>query len=85
MTDLALKKDFFGRFLSTTLQVRDIFGQARWEYTSAGVDYYSYSRFTRESPIVMLNVRMNLNNFKQKSRGQTGGGDGMDGGMGGEF
>ncbi|MBN2411360.1 hypothetical protein JXQ31_06675 [candidate division KSB1 bacterium] len=28
MTDVALKKDFFGRFLSTTLQVRDIFGQA---------------------------------------------------------
>lgn len=72
MTDLALRKEFFDKSVSATLQVRDLFNQGRFEFTSEGKDFYSYSKFTRESRIVMLNVRINLNNYKQEQRRMNG-------------
>jgi outer membrane receptor protein involved in Fe transport len=78
-SDLAAKKDLFDKLLSLTLQVRDIFGTAKREFTSTGPDFYNYAYFKRDSPIVMLNVRFNFNNFKQeKDRGQNGQEGGMD-------
>jgi outer membrane cobalamin receptor len=83
MTDMAIRKDFMDRMLSLTLQVRDLFDQARYEYESKGTGFYTRREFNRESPIVMLNARLNLNNFKQDRRDGRGGG--MDGGMGGDI
>ncbi|MCB0274226.1 MAG: TonB-dependent receptor [Calditrichaeota bacterium] len=79
VTNTAVKYDVLPQQLSVTLQVRDLFGTARYEFTSRGADFYNYSYFTRESPIVMLNVRYNFNHFKQK-RDQRGapGGEGED-------
>lgn len=72
-TDLALRKDFMERKLSLTLQVRDIFGTAKMESTTTGAGLYTYSNMRRESPMVMLNLRYSLNNFKQdKSRRPQG-------------
>jgi hypothetical protein len=65
-TDLSIKQDLFERLLSLTLQVRDIFGTAKHESSSSGPDFYSYNYFERESPMVILNARINLNNFKSK-------------------
>ena len=65
-TDLSIKQDFFERLLSLTLQVRDLFGTAKREFSSSGPDFYSYNYFKRESPMVILNARINLNNFKPK-------------------
>jgi len=65
-TDFAVKKDLLDRMLSVTLQVRDIFSTAKREFTSEGVDFYNYTNFNRESPVVMLNLRFNFNNFKQE-------------------
>jgi len=65
-TDLSIKQDLFERLLSLTLQVRDLFGTAKQEYSSSGPDFYSYNYSERESPMVILNARINLNNFKPK-------------------
>ncbi len=73
-TDAALKQDLFDRKLSLTVQLRDIFSTAKYEFTSEGKDFYSYGYFNREAPMVMLNIRYNFNNFKQENEreGQNG-------------
>ncbi|HEX7356553.1 MAG TPA: outer membrane beta-barrel family protein [Ignavibacteriaceae bacterium] len=65
-TDVSVKQDLFEKLLSLTLQVRDLFGTAKHEFTSSGQDFYSYNYFKRESPMVILNMRINFNNFKPK-------------------
>ncbi|QQS37233.1 MAG: TonB-dependent receptor [Ignavibacteriales bacterium] len=65
-SDAAVKHDLFNRKLSLTLQVRDIFGTAKHEFTSQGPDFYNYNYFERESPFVMLSIRWNFNNYKPK-------------------
>jgi outer membrane receptor protein involved in Fe transport len=62
--DMSAKHDFFERFLTATLQVRDIFGTAKMENISQGSEFYSYSYTKRESPIVILSLRLNFNNFE---------------------
>lgn len=63
-TDAAIKQEFMGKQLAVTLQVRDIFSTGKREYTSEGADFYYYSSFTREAPVVMLNISYNFNNHK---------------------
>ncbi|MBE0539463.1 MAG: TonB-dependent receptor [Ignavibacterium sp.] len=65
-TDVSVKQDLFEKLLSLTLQVRDLFGTAKHEFTSTGQDFYTYNYFKRESPMVILNMRVNFNNFKPK-------------------
>lgn len=65
-TDVSVKHDLFDKLLSLTLQVRDLFGTAKHEFNSSGPDFYSYNYFEHKSPVVMLNARINLNNYKQK-------------------
>lgn len=60
-TDIAVRQDLFERMLQLTLQVRDLFSTAKYEFTSQGPDFYNYNFFNRESPVVMLNVRLNFN------------------------
>jgi hypothetical protein len=74
-TDAAVKQDFFERKLSLTVQVRDIFSTAKHEFSSQGQNFYRYNYFTRESPMVMLNLRYNFNNFKQERDGDRSNGD----------
>jgi hypothetical protein len=74
-TDAAFKQDFFERKLSLTVQVRDIFSTAKHEFSSQGQNFYRYNYFTRESPMVMLNLRYNFNNFKQERDGDRPNGD----------
>ncbi len=72
-SDVAVKQDLLQSLLSLTLQVRDIFGTAKYEFTSEGADFYSYSHYTRESPMVMLNLKLNFNNYKDEEHKQGGG------------
>ena len=79
-TDLSVKQDLFEKLLSLTLQVRDLFGSAKHEFSSSGPDFYSYNYFERESPMLMLNARINFNNYKAKRENsqmdnQNGGND----------
>ena len=64
----ALRKDFFGKALSATLQVRDVFATAKHEYTSEGTDFYNYSYSEHKAPVVMLNLRFNFNNHKSERK-----------------
>lgn len=79
-TDMAFRQDMLDRLLTLTLQVRDVLGTAKWEYTSEGLNFYNYNYFTRESPMVMLNIRFNINHQRndRESRGEGGDFDGDD-------
>ncbi|MCU7495725.1 MAG: TonB-dependent receptor [Ignavibacteria bacterium] len=68
MSDLALKKDLMDKQLSITLQVRDILGTHRHESTTESTGLYSFNKFSMEAPMVMLNLRYSINNFKQSDR-----------------
>ena len=77
--DVSINQDFFEKMLSLTLQIRDTFGTAKYEYTYSGPNFYSYSYSKRESPIVMLNLRLNFNNYepegnREEGEDQNGGG-----------
>jgi len=75
-SNLAVGRDFFDRKLTATLQVRDLFDTANWESRSQGPGFSSYSYHDMDSPVVMLNLKFNINNYKERrSRGQQGGGD----------
>lgn len=64
VTNVGIKQDFLNKILSATLEVRDLFRTSKYEFTSEGKDFYTYSHFTRESPMVMLNISYNFNNYK---------------------
>ena len=65
-TDAAVKQDLFEKNISLTLQARDLFKTGKREFTSQGADFYSYTYYTREAPMVILNLRFNFNNYKDK-------------------
>ncbi len=67
-TDGALKQEFFGKKLAMTLQVRDIFGTRKREYTSEGEDFYFHRYSDRKSPVVILSINYNFNNYKKERR-----------------
>ena len=65
--------------MSITLQIRDVFQTSKREGTTIGPRFESYTNSQRKAPIVLLNITLNLNNFKQKSdRGKQNGGDDGD-------
>ncbi len=72
MVNAAIKKTFYNRKLSATLQGSDIFQTSRRQYTSAGPDFVTENFRRRLSPIVMLNVSYRINNYKMTERGRSG-------------
>jgi hypothetical protein len=79
-TNLAIRQDFFNKKLTATLQVRDLFGNANYKRISEGDDFYSYRRYTRQSPEIMLNLRYFINRQQNdRDRGRDGqGGPGAE-------
>jgi len=65
-TNLAVKQELFDKLLTATLQVRDVFGTAKFEMENQSFDFYSYRHMERESPVIMLNLRFNINNYKSR-------------------
>jgi outer membrane receptor protein involved in Fe transport len=72
-TNIALKQVFFNKALSVTLQVNDVFQTHHHEGTSEGQDFYRYYRFTRKAPEFMLNVTININNYKTEQKTERNG------------
>lgn len=70
-TNVAVKQELFDKRLSATLQVRDVFGTAKYEFTNESIDFYKYMYAERESPVVMLNLRLNINNYKNDKRSES--------------
>ena len=75
-TNLAVRKSFFNRKLSTTLTVRDVLRTARFESWSESDNFYSHSTFSHESPIVTFTLTWYINNYKKKKNRNNG--EGMD-------
>jgi outer membrane receptor protein involved in Fe transport len=67
-TNIAVKQELFDKFLTATLQVRDVFRTSKHESVMESFDFYRYSFSQHESPIVMLNLRFNINNYKNGDR-----------------
>lgn len=67
-TDVAVRQQFLNRQLSVTLQARDILGTGGHESTSGGENFHSYMNFRRGSPVLMLNVQWNFNNYRPERR-----------------
>lgn len=78
MTNAAIKQNLFNRKLTLTLQVRDLFGTSKREMTTSSDDFYRYSYFAPDTPIVMFNLRFNFNNFNSKKRPGERAGSGFD-------
>ncbi|MBX3009310.1 MAG: TonB-dependent receptor [Melioribacteraceae bacterium] len=71
--NLAVKQELFENLLTATLQIRDLFGTAKFESVNQSFDFYNYRYSEHESPIVMLNLRFNINNYKSDRRDRDGG------------
>jgi outer membrane receptor protein involved in Fe transport len=81
MVDLALKKQFFHRKLSLTLQVRDLLNTMRHEYTSEGADFYYYRKMDRPGPLFSLTASWIFNNYQKKRQKDD---NGLENDFGGE-
>lgn len=66
VADLAVKQEFFNDSFSATLQVRDLLRTSKDEHVSRGADFYNYRYSTRESPVVMLNLRYSYNQQREE-------------------
>ena len=74
-TNLAVRKDFFDKRLSVTLNARDIFRTAKNSFTSSGSNFYTFNEMQRESPVLMLMVSYRINNYSQSKKNGNGSGD----------
>jgi len=67
-TNIAVRQDLFDKMLSLTLQVRDVFDTAIHEGYSSVHGFETNYTFKRNAPMVMLNVSLKLNNYKEKRK-----------------
>lgn len=74
-TNLAVKQTLLHKSLTATLQIRDLFSAASNKAVNESFDFYSYRYSQRESPVVMLNLRFNFNNFQERERDNSNGED----------
>jgi outer membrane receptor protein involved in Fe transport len=79
-SDLSVRQELISNMLAATLQVRDVFGTTKREFTSESTDFYNYNRFSMNSPTLMLNLRYTFNNYKPKREGRGEDNDGFEGG-----
>jgi outer membrane cobalamin receptor len=68
-TNAAIRQDLWNKKLYATLQLRDILGTAKHEFTSEGSNFYSYTEFSRKSPVVMLTLTFNFNRYRPERQG----------------
>ena len=86
VTNVALRQDFFKKKLTVTLSARDVFATGKFSFTSEGSNFYTYNKFQREAPVVLLSLTYRINNYKAAARRgngdqENGDGGGMDMGM----
>ena len=79
-SDLSIRQDIISNILSLTLQVRDVFGTAKREYTSQGTNLYNYNYYDMKTPLLVLNLRYTFNNYKPKQDNKPGENGNFEGG-----
>ncbi len=83
MVNLAIKQDFFQNALSLTLQARDVFSTMGREYIYEGTNFYTYSNWAPDTPIITLTASFRINNYRQR-QGRPQNGEQLDDMNGGE-
>ncbi len=78
-SDLAIRQEIISKNFAVTLQIRDLFGTAKREYSSIGTNLYSYNYYDMDTPMLVLNLRYTFNNYKPNREG-AGEGSGLEGG-----
>lgn len=68
VTNAAIRQDLWNKKIAVTLQLRDVLGTAKHEFTSEGSDFYSYTEFSRKSPVVILALSFNFNRYTPELR-----------------
>jgi len=63
-TNAAIRRDFWNRKFTATLQVRDILGSATRKFTTKGADFYSVNQFSRAPRMLSITLTYNINNYK---------------------
>lgn len=76
MINAGVRQDFLDKKLSAVLQVRDIFATAKRESTSSGPDFYNYSEYVRNAPMVTLSISYKFNNYRADRKSKSNGEDG---------
>jgi CRISPR/Cas system CSM-associated protein Csm5 (group 7 of RAMP superfamily) len=71
-TNVGIRQELFNKKLTLSLQVRDILGMAKFEFTSAGDGFYQYNKMKREAQIVTFSASYKINNYRQKMRRENG-------------
>jgi len=79
----AVRQDLFDKKFSAVLQLRDVFGTAKHEFTSEGPDFISHSEYNRKAPVLTLTLTYRFNNYRP-DRKKTNGKD-MENGDGADF
>jgi len=77
--DLAVKRDFMKRQLTTLLQVTDLFSTNRRQTGSEGLNFSDFYYQAYHTPVVSLNITYRFNNYKpERKRGGRSEGFGDD-------
>ncbi len=81
--NLAFRQDLFDRKFSATLQLRDVFGSVKREFTNLGENFEQHVVMRRQPRMLTLTLSYRINNYRDGGeRGGGSGGGGMDFGGG---
>jgi outer membrane receptor protein involved in Fe transport len=75
IVDLAIKKDFWEKKLSTSIQLSNVFNTEKREDFVETPNLYSYRLATPKWPIFTISASLRLNNYKQQDKIDTIDGD----------
>ena len=82
MTNAAVKKEFFNRKLTATLQARDLLKTMTHNIISESPSYKSTMKFDRSSPMIQLSLSLKINNYNTKEREREENGEEGENGYG---
>jgi len=68
VVNAGVRQELISKVLNLTIQVRDIFSTARFENTTAGTNFYLHNEFERKSPVIMLGLNYNYNNYRTEQK-----------------
>ena len=84
MTNIGVRKDFFNRKLSATMQIQDIFQGMKMKFHSQTTNFENSFLMKREAPVFQISLSYRINNYNKPERSMGGNGDRInieDGGM----
>lgn len=63
-----LKQDFLNKSLTMIINLRDIFGTAKYDLSNSVENFASYGYFKQEGPVIQLTISYKINNYQPKSK-----------------